>query len=342
MSALLRQVLLLVMSALISWWIFLGWEPQPESAIAPDAEGVQELALDLTPMLDAALERAAQEEPVSASAAVASDPSPDQDEEHAPPPELGTVDGEMDGAVSSETETASTPDSESLTQETLDEEELAEESASNVAQADDGGPVQDESSAGTRPEVEEFRANTELLAAAAAEFNGTERKGFRTVLLASPEDQLDISRAFAEEVVLVPKSALDPEAASPSYFRLGANGGVELVRERPRLEQYRQYRDLFDYEYARLPKPLRNLRRSVLSRSEIYLFAALVPLDEWAVVIGRRREALEESGRDLADVKSFTLRYLRQPDQSFDIVVEEIRFKEGGRFRPAELERKGG
>ena len=76
------------------------------------------------------------------------------------------------------------------------------------------------------------------------------------------------------------------------------------------------------------------MRRSVLTRSEVFLFAALIPVREWAVVIGRRAEVLAQSGRELSEVRRFTLRYRRRTDAGFDVVVEEILFADGSRFRP--------
>ncbi len=175
----------------------------------------------------------------------------------------------------------------------------------------------------------------DLLSAARSEFAGEGRKGFATVLLAAPEDQLEIARFFDEELVLVPRDALDPEATSTRYFRVAHDGEprVERVSGPPPLDRYRQYRDLFDYELARLPEQVRALRRSVLARNEIYLFAALIPTAEWAVVIGRRREALGRAGRELGDVGRFVLRYQRREEGGFDLTVEEIVFSDGTRLR---------
>ncbi len=176
----------------------------------------------------------------------------------------------------------------------------------------------------------------ELLARAQLEASGEARLGFETVLLAAAEDQLDIARFFGEELVLVPRSAIDQDNTDPRYFRLtgGERPVVKQVRGRPPLPAYRQYRDLFDYEYARLPAPLRALRRSVLVRSEVYLFSALIPVAEWAVVIARRQAALARAGRELGEARRFTLRYRRLPDNAFDVEVREILFQDGRRFRP--------
>jgi len=181
---------------------------------------------------------------------------------------------------------------------------------------------------GTRSPSELGR-DPELAAAARAELAGELRRGFDTVLLASPEEQLEIARAFGEELVLVPRRALDPDGAA-HYFRLDLDGEpvVERVPERPPLG-LRRYRDLFDYEYARLPEALRVLRRSVLARSDVYVFAALIPLSEWAVVVGRRSEALDSTGLEPADVRRFDLRYVRSAEGGFDLRVESIVLADG-------------
>jgi len=183
--------------------------------------------------------------------------------------------------------------------------------------------------------------NGELLASARSELSGEVRKGFSTVFVTAPEDQVAIARFFGEELVLVPRAAMDPEATDSAWFRVSDSPAarIEHVRGHPPLARYRQYRDLFDYEYARLPGPLRDLRRSVLLRSEVYLFAALIPPGEWAAVIGRRREALERSGRAAADVRRFVVRYDRQGEGTYDIAVQEIVFQDGTRFRPEPIPR---
>ena len=182
-------------------------------------------------------------------------------------------------------------------------------------------------------------ADSELLEVAAAELAGERPRGFDTTLLCAPEEQVEIARFFGEELVLVPWRAMDPEATDVTYFRLevgaGASGGrVEAVHGRPPLEGYRQFRDLFEYEYSRLPEPLRELRRSVLTRTEVFLFAALIPASEWALVVGRRREALAEAGAEHEDVREFILHYVRLADGAFDLRVEEIVFADGSRYRP--------
>jgi len=196
-------------------------------------------------------------------------------------------------------------------------------------------PGEPASSAGPRS-VESVMQDPLLLGEAREEVERGEPSGFETVLLARPEDQLEIARFFAEELVLVPRRSLAPEAEGAGYFRLAPSGAgtVEHVSHPPPLAQHRQYRDLFDYDYGRLPAGLRELRRSVLVRTEVYLFAALLSPAEWALVIARRREALVAAGRELADARRFVLRYTHRPAGGFDLRVDEIVFADGGRFRP--------
>lgn len=233
-----------------------------------------------------------------------------------PPPELGTPDG-AEELPPSDVETGTADPEPALDPAT--EAEAPEPIAASAARAS-----------------EELMADPELRAAARAELSGEASHGFATVLLASPREQLDIAHFFGEELLLIPRASIDPRQERPHYFRLDGRTPprVERVDARPPLESWRQYRDLFDYEYAALPNPLRELRRSVLARGEIYLFAALVPAREWAVVVGRRREALEASQRAPSEVRRYVLRYQRRADAGYDLRVEEIQFTDGSRFQP--------
>ena len=116
---------------------------------------------------------------------------------------------------------------------------------------------------------------------------------------------------------------------------------VKEVRETPPLDRYRQYRDLFAFKYESLPAPLRDLRRRVFSRSDAYLFAALIPPREWGLVIVRREAALAAFNRTapaggprtMKDVRGFTMAYERRAGGAFDIRVREIQFADGSRYR---------
>jgi len=189
--------------------------------------------------------------------------------------------------------------------------------------------------AGDVRDAGDLMRDEELLAAARAELSGDTRRGFETTLLASPEEQLDIARYFDEELVLIPRRALSGE--HPRYFRLDPRTGVVAGVDGPPPTRFRHYRDFLDYEYERLPARLRDLRKSVLSRNEIYVFGALIPLEEWALVVGRRRRALADTGRSAEEVGSFTIQYVARPEGRYDVVVREIRFADGTRIRPDPL-----
>ena len=320
--AVVRQAFTLAVSAALSWWVFLGFtrpepvpaspEPQPlpvvltPLSLAAAAAGESEPEPEPEPPAEQEIEEAVEDEPpVPEPVPVADldlpDQEPDPEPDPTPPaPELGAPEGEGEVAAVEETVPAELePDSSSVSSE-------------------------------------EAMASEDLVAAAHSELSGDVRPGFATVLLAAPEEQLDIARFFGEEIVLVPKNALDIGSGQARHFRLVLDGTprVESVAGTAALEGYRQYRDLFDYEYARLPDPLRELRRSVLTRSEIYLFGALIPAREWAVVIQRRREALAQSGRNASEARSFVLQYRPRVQGGFDLEVEEIVFTDGTRFRP--------
>lgn len=339
MIAILRQALLLGLAALLSWWFMLvelegpGSSQDAEPATRP-VSVVPQLAPPTSPVT----------EPVAAEPlATPVDEERQEDvalETSPPPPELGLADGEIDGEALAEEGSEEAPEDPEQQVTSTQEEALAQEDASTQEDALAQGEALAQESALAEaeqpaeesvpeaPSIEQLAQDSSLLAEARQELEGDIRRGFTTVLLASPEDQLELARAFGEELVLVPKSAIDPNSTNPSYFRLRTTGPprVETVHGRPELSKYRQYRDLFDYEYARLPEALRTLRRSVLSRDEVFLFAALIPVSEWAVVVGRRREALASAERAVEDVDRFVLRYVRDKHNRFDLKVENITY----------------
>jgi len=305
LSTILRHLALLLFAAAVSWWLLFGL---PRGAVAIERRPVADrIPIILSPQLDRPEGAPASQTPVRVQQLPPFEEAPSQesDEPLTPfPPETGVPEGPEEVEHHSEHE----PE-------------------------DDGagapGPEQDSPQA--------IMADPELLAQATAEVQGEASQGFTTVLLAAPEDQLTIARFFGEQLVLVPRSAIDPANDSPRYFHLTQTDPptVTSVASRPPLRAYRRYRDLFAYEYARLPTPLRQLRRSVLARPEIYLFAALIPPREWALVIRRRTEALEQAGVASAEVRSFTLRYLKHPNEGFDFEVEDILLADGTRIRPS-------
>ena len=301
-------------------------EPAPEESAAPSTDPV-----------------ASSEESVEPADEELADPAP------APPPaELGTPEGDEQGPPPSgelaggdpltpaEPEERAAPELERVPAD--DPSALANEARPSSAGRPAPGTPASERAAAARGEVETLMSDPGLLADARAEFSGGNKRGFATVLLAAPEDQLAIARFFGEELVLVPRRALDPELVDPRYFRVADSGEPRVVEveSAPPLEGFRQYRDLFDYEYKSLPQPLQELRRSVAARTEIYLFAALLSAEEWALVIARRQDALVRAGRGLEEVRRFVLRYRELAEGAFDLAVDEIVFADGTRFRPGE------
>jgi hypothetical protein len=373
MREVLKQAVLLAVCAVLSWWLFLRVPPDPA---IPKSIPVAPLALEVTPFVMERVPVEAAPPPTAAPVEHAPEPAPEEEPppESSPPiafpPELGAPEGEEPaGHAAAPAEVAREeviraeelpPMPEEVTEE-VPEDVPAEVPA--VAQEEPSPPEEPPTSAAslaspppapstvaspprqeTQPEaasraaVQTLMRDPGLLAEARAEFERGHSKGFATVLLAAPEDQIAIARFFGEELVLVPSRVLGPESADPRYFRMTLAGEprVESVEGAPPLERFRQYRDLFDYEYGRLPGPLRELRRSVLARGEIYLFAALLSAEEWALVIARRNEALERAGRELSDVRRFVLRYVHRPENGYDLAVDEIGFADGTRFRPSE------
>jgi hypothetical protein len=332
-----------VIALCLSWWMFL----RP----AADAVGVARgspgpmLSVELTPVLVADDESVAAVAPPAAApdAEAAAEEGADDSLGGAsapPPPELGTPEGELReelGAKTTETDSSEPapdpPSGETLATEASSAESSEPEAAPTPRSESSTNPAEASSSVAAQ------MRDPSLLAAAEEEISGKERRGFTTVFLAAPEAQLAIARYFGEELVLVPRAAIDPEANDPRWYRVdGSPERVEEVRGRPPLEQYRQYRDLLDYPYARLPDVLRELRRRAISRRDVYVFAALVPVREWAVVVARRNEVLTQAGRDLSDVRSFVLRYLDLGDGTFDLAVEDVVFADGAHYHPLRKE----
>lgn len=332
MNSVLRQLVLLSVATALSWWLLVRApepmhgphrtdDPGPPVAVTPWLETRPELPGEQSPPVPPPSNPAPPPPVVEAQPelpASAESPTP-------PPPEAGAPDGSESGHALPAEAAATEVD------EPQPDSGSESEPEPRPDPAESSGPAA----------IESLISDGELLASARSELSGEVPKGFATVFVTAPEDQVAIARFFGEELVLVPRAAMDPETTDPSWFRLcvGAAERIEHVRGRPPLARYRQYRDLFDYEYARLPGALRDLRRSVLLRSEVYLFAALIPPGEWAAVIGRRREALEWAGRDAADVRRVVVRYDRRSNEKYDIAVQEIVFHDGTRFRPEPLPR---
>ncbi|MHC4959327.1 MAG: hypothetical protein ACYTGN_13235 [Planctomycetota bacterium] len=200
-------------------------------------------------------------------------------------------------------------------------------------------------------EVQEFARNKALLDQAASELAGKTRRGFTTTfslkrdMALRGEELIAVARHFEEPVVLVPKSGLDPD--NPHYYRLELSDKPRVVRvdEKPPLERFRQTHNLFKLfpAYRDLPEPLRALRRAVPNRGDVYLFASLIPPSEWAVVIGRRAQALAAynerrpgPARTLEDVKRVRMDYVALEGGGYDIRVDRIFFTDGSSYATAD------
>ena len=323
---LLRELALLVVAAAFSWWLVFGGSLPPflMPHVAPSAP----------PPI--AVEPRALPEPVGVVAQL--EPPP---EAPALPPEQRQPEPKAEAEPEPKVEQESAPEPVPQVQQ----EEPPEPPKVDVLPPERGAPGGDAN--GLVPVAPKATARAEgqvsaavlmqdasLQDAAAEELEGPLRRGFQTVFLANPEDQIAIARFFGEELVLVPRAALAMDRARASWYRLDAHSlRVEEVQgQHARWEAFRHYRDLFAYDYAGLPEPLRRLRRAMLVRSEIYLFAAMIPVREWAVFIARRTAALAAAGRELDDVRKFVLRYRKDAAGAFDLEVESIVFADGKRW----------
>jgi len=308
------QLFLILVSALLSWW-FLLWAPEgptpPPAAVPP-----VDLTLVLSPQAVSAAEEPVKEEPAQEEPA----PPPPPAMVETPPPEPAPPAEPVEEEPAPPPAESGTPDG--------DPEEAA------VADPEPESRI-DPSVKAVR-ELEKIEGSKKLMRQAKAEVSGKSRKGFRTTFLCTASDQLDIARYFGEPVVLVPRAGLRPGHEYYHRLVLAGEPGIEEVRSPAPLTRYRQYRDLFAFSYESLPTPIRELRRRVFVRGDVYLFAALIPPREWGLVIVRRDAALSEinrgrggSKRTHDDVKNFTLRYVRLPGGAFDIQVASISFDDG-------------
>ncbi len=300
MKKFILQLSLIAISALASWWFLL--RVPPGGMPPPVAEPRGDLTLTLSPIAAPPGEDAALEPVAPPPEGKPPKSKPVEVQLAPPPPESGTPDGDPEEESVAEKESEPRPD-----------------------------PSRD-----AARELRKIGNTPKLMEQATREVSGKSRKGFFTTFLCSARDQLDIARYFGEPVVLVPRAGLRPKGEY--YHRLVLTGepDIEEVRAPAPLTQYRQYRDLFAFNYESLPTPIRELRRRVFVRGDIYLFAALIPPREWGLVITRRDTALKEfnrrhGGRERThdDVRGFTMRYVRLPGGAFDIEVTKINFDDG-------------
>lgn len=320
-APILRHGVSFAAAGALTWW-FLFSVPAPELLVPAPAVSA--------PVIQVAHAAPVVEPPAAASsqpAAPEPQPEPQQKPQQEPEPEP-EPEAADDGQA---------PPEEAGSREGQDDGELQEE-------PEDGTESKDPADEPPEPvdTLEELTEDRELLEAARKELDGEVKLGFSTRFIGAARDQLAIARAFGEQVVLIPRSALDDDDASASSYvlDLGRGNQVRKVPGRPDLSRFRQYRDLFGFEFSALPEPMRRLRTSVVRRDEIFLFAALIPAREWAVAVGRRREALDRIGRTEEEAERFTLRYVPVPDGRFDFSVEAIDFSDGSTWRASGLPRR--
>lgn len=339
----LRSLGLLTTSGVISWFLFL-YEAEPRVQM-PQAVRPAIPEISLAPLV----EERAEERPAAAAEAAPPTPTPTPvpvpipvpdatpapREQAPPPPERGAPEGteEGEGVGKSDSE----PDSESET----DSDSETESDTETDSETDSDSDSDSDSEPGPS-EVAELMQSPRFREMAAEELNGDARRGFETALQCSAEEQLELARFFGESVLLVPRSALTEDSSSHHYYELepANQGTIRRVSGTPPLHRFRQYRDLFDFDYASLPDELKALRLKVAAKSEIYLFAVLIPVGEWALVVARRQEALaqwesEQTGAidEGKSVRRYTLRYEPQPQGGFDIRVRTIMFSDGEIYR---------
>ncbi len=322
---LIRHGSSLAAAGALTWW-FLFHVPAPEVLRPPSPAKAP--SLQIAQAADGGLSAPAVAPPdVAAPEPDAPEPAPSTEQPEdgaAPPEEAGSREGQEDGELQEPLEEGKDPAGEAP-----GPEEPAEVAAEDASQ----DPVDT---------LKELTEDRELLQAARRELDGDVKLGFSTQFLCAAEDQLAIARAFGEQVVLIPRSALDDEDANASSYvlDLGPGARVKKVPGRPDLSRFRQYRDLFGFEYSSLPEPMRKLRTAVVRRDQVFLFAALIPANEWAVAVGRRRQVLEQIGRTEGDVERFTLRYVPASGGRFDFSVEAIEFADGSKWRAGGVPRR--
>jgi len=310
---LLRAGMFLAVSTVVSWHFLL----RPSDIAPVKAPKIARIEIAVAPGVvpeQNTPEADSEDTPVTPPAPPQSEPAPNapqppvpEQEETPSAPERGDPDGDED-AEDSDPVPAKPPRPPEDDEDTVSKEDQA------------------------RGEIASIRGSSENVQRAADELSGKTRRGFRTVLYSSASDQLAIARTFGEQLVLVPRKGLDPKR--PHYYLLDAagSGTVRRVSAKPPLEQFRQYRDFFAFEYSDLPAAVRALRRKVTVRSDVFLFAALIPPSEWAVVMSRRAAALGESGRKIEDLRRAEMRYVALPGGGYDIRVKQLIFADGSRW----------
>lgn len=313
----IRGVLSVALAAGITW-LLLFHVPVPD--LAPDDPGQGQLAPVTVEFAGAPAPREA------LSAPDAADPEPAPDEVATPEPPADPPPAPPEDTADPVAEAVPAPP-ESGSRD-------AEPEGQADARASEAPAV--DAAAALAEEIERVQENEELLELAASEIRGDAKPGFSTVLLSAPEDQLDIARAFGERLILVPYAAFDEEDAGRGHHVLDIRSTprVQRVAGTPELGAFGRYRDLLQYEFKRLPAPLQDLRMTVIRSDQIAYFAALIPANEWALVIDRRRAALAALQLAPEEVEQVQMRYVRAGRSAFDIRVSAIVTADGRRLTP--------
>ncbi|MEM9802179.1 MAG: hypothetical protein AAGA20_17775 [Planctomycetota bacterium] len=312
MIGFVRQLFAFALAAAITWWLLFR-APAPSAPAPVQTSG----PVSLRPIVETAFELADLEDPLP--------PPPEPEPE--PPVEVPVEEPEL-------------PPDEAGSREGTEEGEAAEDVPDPVPEAEaETAPraAETEAKGAKRTRAAELMRDDELLDAAASELAGEAAIGFTTRIYSSPEEELEIARAFGEEIVLVPTAAKDTSASDVVSYRLDLSGTPRVVTVSgipPRMMNTKRTRDFLQYDFSSLPKPLRELRTSIPRRDEIWVFAALIPVEEWAIVVGRRREAAEALGVAEEDVERYDLRYVRTPEGEIDIVVHRVVLTDGRRLVP--------
>lgn len=317
---LLRHTFVLAVTAAVTWWV-LFQAPAPGLVLAEASAEMPPLRAQLQPAAETLTTEPQPPEP---------QPEPAPESAAATPP-AQPAPGEVEPVQADPVQAEPAP----AEPEPLAAAELGSLSGTEDAERREAQETPEPAPQPERPTTDELATDVDLLRQAEDELSGVDvALGFATTLISEPEQQLQIARAFGEEILLVPKAALGSDSDAASFrLRPGVSNRKETLLGLPDLQNARQHRDLFAYDPGRLPEEIRELRRSVIRRDEVFLFAAMIPASEWAVVIGRRREAVEAAGVSESEVERYVLRYVPVTGDKFDFFVEELHLADGTKLR---------
>ena len=332
----IRYLFLITVATVFTYWLVLY---QPGAPLLPGGDRPEPRPVEIAVVPSVEAQPAtvpASEEEVAPAPPDAAAPPPvvKAEPDPTPPPETGAPDGADEAKGIS-------PSEETQRDARSHEPTFASERAPSEIEEkamDAGAKAAAEKAERVREEIRGISRSETLLQQATEEISGQARRGFKSVFLAAAAEQFAIARFFGEPLVLIPRAGLNPRA--PYYYQLTGNPPeVTKIREAAPLERFRRYRDLLRYRYKDLPRAVRTLRRQVPNRTDVYLFAALIPPSEWALAIARRKAALVRHNsrrpgkeRTESDVSEFVMDYVPLPGGGFDIRVKAIVFADGTRW----------